>query len=432
MTSKQLILVSSSSMDNNTKREEDSLIRMSKKVRDSCKFSKDNIVIDKKDGTREQLNIFHAYKDDISWARSKYNESDFVRTAFVTSRTLKNLTGGNKDSNIWISEEDDKVVFGADPEFLIRKKDDLSIVNASSVLSPIGEMGSDGAMAEIRPLPSLTPEGLCINMDKIFRDEKYKSVMEQYLFTAGCYESNNIRDFPIGGHIHVGNPVSIKGVSISDRKLIYQVLNKILDELLAVPVSKLDLGVPGFKRRAECRMSPSGGYGYFGEYRLAKNKGDSDTEIRLEHRTLSGMWLIHPTVSKAVLGVAKMIIDSFWDLMIQNNFRTDFAFPNECKGKNLWSSGFKDWGKFQVCKEMGCVMSSLDIINILNSKESNVINKTFLNKWEKRIKSLSKFNMYQDYVKLLKNILTVSEKELSAFDRTIQNNWLESKKFIIE
>jgi hypothetical protein len=421
-------------MDKNNRRNENELIRMSKNTRDMNEFSRSKIEISctQKGRPPVVLEIFKAYADDLKWVSEKYSKEEIDRIAFVTTHTLERISGSNNLCNVWLSEDVDNVMIGADPEFLIKNKGLTEIINARSLLAPVGEMGSDGAMGEIRPYPCKDPMEFCSNIRNIFMDKKYKNIIDNYILVAGCYERDKVRDFPIGGHIHVGNPVDILKVSITNRQLILKTLNKILDELLAIPVSRLDIGENRYNRRAGCKMSPYGGYGFFGELRFAKDPKDPDKTLRLEHRTLSGMWLMHPVVTTSVIGVAKLIIDSFWDIMKQKEFDVDFAFPKDYIKSQIWKPGFDSWSEFPICKEMMCNRSSSDMIKILNSKDNKGINKQFLNAWREKLRKLPYYDKYENFVNLLNDILLIPIREIETYDRTIQKNWIENKKFIVE
>lgn len=433
MIKKKLILIPSTRMDDNKKpdRDEHSLVRMSAKVRDNMGFDQDKVEVYQENGSPILLNIFKAFSEDIKKARDtgNFDEEQLSRIAFVSSKTFNMLTGKNNGiaDNIWISNDINKVVFGADPEFLLFHNGE--IINANNVLEFVGELGCDGAMAEVRPMPAQNPEQLVENIGSILKSQKYRNIINSYDLVAACYYKNNIRDYPVGGHIHIGNPVEVTEIDFPDREYMFKTINKIMDELIAIPMIKLD-GDVGKIRRTDCQMSKTGGYGYFGEYRLAPQRPYKVR--RLEHRTLSGMWMLHPSLAKAVLGSAKAVIDEVWRLLADQKFNVEYAYPNVYKDKHIWKEDFDGWKDMQLCKDMKCTASSEEMIKKLNSSVANEINKTFLDKWLKKMESMSTFKNYEKFIVSLYEILRCPIKELQGYDRVIQHNWLEDKKFIVD
>ena len=342
----QVILVASKKMDANKKpdRQEGELIRLPAKTRKSLEFE-DNTLTVWKSKSRGPLNlkVFHAFSEDIKSVKKSgsYSEGDLDKIAFVTTETFNKITGagGKGIDSIWLSDDIESTVLGADPEFLLFNHDGQIVrANAEGTLSYYGSMGYDGAMAEIRPKPSDDPSVLVANMRDIFTDKKYSKLLSNYLCSCACYHKDNVRDYPVGGHIHVGNPRQILSIELPTRKFLFRVLNKIMDELLAIPLIKLD-GKEGSTRRTKCQMAPRNGYGYFGEYRCDSGQGNNK---RLENRTLSGMWLLNPAVAKAVIGSAKVIIDEVYGLVYDKKLSRDYFSSSRLRaaGDNVWNTDF--------------------------------------------------------------------------------------------
>jgi len=321
---------------------------------------------------------------------------------------------------------------GSDPEFLLFEKDEDRIIPAANKLGHVGELGSDGAMAEIRPKPTTTVEGHIHNIENILRHNKYIKDIKDYRWMAGCYYKDNMRDYPIGGHIHIGNPVKIAKLPQKEKYAFFRVVNKILDELLAIPMTKLDGNDEGSKRRTDCRMSVHGGYGFFGEWRPC--------EGRLEHRTLSGMWLTHPSIARAVLGTAKAIIDEIFMLVSHNKFNLKYMClycgaegGNDLEvNKKMWKPGFDGWRKVGLAKDMQCITPSDRIITCLNESKPSRINGAYLKNWLNRMKEFSTYKDNAHYIDGLHEILKLSAKQLKEYDRDIQNNWVKQNKFLVE
>jgi hypothetical protein len=448
MARQKLILVASESMDKNQKpdRDEDGLIRMSSVTRKNMQFSEDAVEVCPAGATAENqiartkmLRIFKAFAADVKAAKAMMNAGDFTkaelkRIGFVTTKTLNSINGtaGRKQNkNIWVSDSIENTVLGADPEFLLFDRESGNIVRANSILSKTGYLGSDGAMAEIRPRPATTTEALIVNMKKIFESDGAVKHIDQYKWSSGCYYKDKSRDYPIGGHIHVGTPMKIAKLDGKAKEAFFRALNKILDELIALPLIKLDGVEEGKNRRTKCQMCTTGhgGYGFFGEMRIPNG--------RLEHRTLSGMWLTHPSIAKAVFGTAKAIIDEVFKLAADNTFDKSYMCmyrnDNDTSGLGkMWQKGFKGWEKLGLTRDMQCTRSSDDMIKFLNDSDPTAINASYLNKWLSTMKSFSTYKDNSKYIHGLYEILKISAKQLQEYDREIQKNWLGNKKFMVD
>lgn len=434
---KKLILLPSRSMDNNRKddRNENGLVRMAAKARDFMSFVDDKVEIWTVAGAERQasvlLDIFHAYSTDVKKAKDLVGKGDFKtadlnRIGFVTSKMYKRITGGDDDTNIWVSTGVHDTVIGADPEFLLFDSAD-NVIHANNLMSKEGIIGCDGAMAEVRPKPSTSPEGLVKNIESAFSNKSLTSAISNYDWMAGCYYRNSKRDYPMGGHIHIGNPAKVARMTMPRREMFFNVMNKIIDELLSIPCMRFDDDM-GNKRRTNCQMSlGGGGWGYFGEWRTCNG--------RLEHRTLSGMWLMHPSVAMCVVGTAKAITDEIFKRWANHDFKYDYVVPMKYKGLNyqdMNNDNFTAWKSFPVCKDLNAIMPSKELRNILNKSKGSDVSKSWLDKWHSKMRRLSTYGKYSKYIDGLREILRVSMPELSKWDRKIQNNWLKSKKFLVD
>ncbi len=445
MARKKLILVASDRMDNNKKetRNEHGLVRMSAAVRKNMKFDQDSVEIYPADASAtsriaktQMLKIFQAFAVDIKSlepmiASGELTPEEAVRVGFVTSATLNRVNGTRnrkKSKDIWISDTISDTIIGSDPEFLLFNRSNGSVIRANSVMSKTGKMGSDGAMAEIRPDPTVSPVDHVANMIKIFKTDKNAGLISDYRWSAECYHRDNNRDYPVGGHIHIGNPMIIANMPQSDREAFFRCMNKVLDELLAVPLIKLDGTEKGNRRRTNCQVhSGGGGFGYFGEYRLCGG--------RLEHRTLSGMWLLHPSVARAVFGTAKAIIDEVFRLVSDKKYNKKYMclYPEDSRNsRHMWKRGYDGWKKMGLLKDMRCVTGTDEMIGRLHKSESSSIDVTYLRNWLAQMKGLSTYKEHAKYIRGLHDILKISTTNLQGWDREIQKNWLGKKKFLVE
>jgi len=419
-------------MDTNKKdgRNENSLIRMSADTRDNMGFYNGQVELWPSNPSGADrlkrsvsLKIFRAFSKDNKELANKLSKVERCRVGFVTTKTFNKICNKKeiKPDNIWISTDIHDTVIGADPEFLLFDEND-EVINASNVIEKDGCIGSDGAMIEIRPQPEVSVDSLVENMEKIFDvASKKEQRLKKYKWLASCYHQDNVRGYPVGGHIHVGNPIQLMKISQTVRTKFYSSLNKIMDEYLSVPASALD-GEGGVGRRSNKALYS--GFGYFGEFR---------TDLgRLEHRTLSGMWLIHPSFSRAVLGTAKAVIDETFKLALAKNFSSDYIMLDGVSRTNAYSKDFKSWGDVPITRDMKCTMTSGDISKILNESDCKYMTRDRIKTLHNKLKGLSTYKENSKYIDGFCEILRVGQNELSKCDREIRNNWLDKKKFIVE
>jgi hypothetical protein len=441
MSDKQkLVLVISNKMDNNKKagRNEHNLLRMPASTR-KYTDAKGSMVLESSISDEVVcLEVFQAFSGDIKELRKKLRDNkitkdEFNRTAFVTTDTHNRITKGDKRiKNIWISPTIQKVVLGADPEFLLFDKKG-GVISAKSVLPKAGLVGCDGAMAEVRPEPNDSPILLVKNIKDIFSNNQMTEKIQPYDWVATCYHKDNSRDYPVGGHIHVGNTTQVGFLSSQTRKGFFNSINKIMDEFLALPMIKMDHPEKGSNRRIKCAFGLPHhgnlrGYGYYGEWRPCTIKG----EVHFEHRTISGMWLIHPFVAKALIGVAKLVVDEIYRYASDNNYNPAYLFNGNYKGRDLWATDFDEWDQIPIVKDMGCVKPSKEMVDLLNSCSSTFITKSYLNKWHNKLKRMASYKKYAEFVLALKETLSVNSKDLYEFNSKIKKNWVEGNKFIVE
>lgn len=430
MAKEKLILIPSKKMDTNKKnsRNENGLVRMSKLARINMGLEDQVEVYPNTKETEKRLNgamllsIFRAFSTDLKKLKEEgYSEQDLQRVGFVTTKTFRKITGvaaETKIHNIWITDSINDTVIGADPEFLLFDKQN-KIVRANNVLSYHGPIGCDGAMAEVRPKPAIEPEELVENIKTLFTDKVLTDPIKNYNWVAACYHKDSNRDYPVGGHIHIGNPIQIARIDGKLRLNFFKSFNKILDELLAIPMVKIDGTELGRARRTECTM---GKFGYFGEFRTCNG--------RLEHRTLSGMWMMHPKLATLVLGTAKAIIDAVFINVANNKYDTNYMFNEALSGAHIWSSGFNEWEKIPLCKDMNCTKSSKDMIAFLHKSAASRITLPFLKKWYDNMKELPTYNQYALYIDGLYETLKNKTEAFMDYSKCIQHSWIEEKAFL--
>lgn len=432
MKAQPLLLMISERMDTNKKegRNEHSLIRCSAAVRDSLGISASTIDLEGTNGSA-LLTIHQAYTDDIKKLKTAgvVSPADIAKVAFVTTDVMERLTKTKNQPFVavkWGLPKLKSLLLGADPEFLLFNN--LGVVRASSVLQKSGPIGSDGAMIEVRPEPSEDPKTVVDNIKKIFMDDSLTKPVQPYDWIASIYHKDDVRDYPVGGHIHIGNPAGISRIPANARDFLFAVLNKIIDELLSLPMIKLDGPDLGKSRRSNCQMSLVGtsGYGFYGEWRTCQG--------HLEHRTLSGLWLAHPKLTEYVLGTAKAIAEAVYSYVTSTGFDSsvfkhpDISIDNH---KHLYRSDFDAWDNIPLTKEFDCVSSSTLMTNLLNNSRANSISKKFLAEWYTKMLRLETYNRYAACIDGLYEILKLTPTSLKKLDVDIKKNWVRGNEFII-
>ena len=430
MAREKLILVPSKRMDRNgsSSRGENNLVRMSQAAREYMGYEKTVEVYPETEDTNTRLsrnmllNVFRAYTDDLrELKRQGFSKEELKRVGFVTSEVFNKVTGGDSDepcSNIWITDSVDHTIIGADPEFLMFDSGG-NIVDVSNYLPYNGPLGYDhvGAVAEIRPAPAIKPEELVANIKSILADTNISGKeLREYDWKAGCYHAGEHRAYCLGGHIHIGNPAKVACMGREARTMFFRVFNKILDELVALPLIKIDGKMYGSQRRRR--------YGHFGGFRMYEADG------RMEYRTLSGMWLMHPTLTEATFGVAKAVIDEVYRYVSDSGFDMKYISGNTTSGVDVFHYNFKSWESIPLVSDMRCTRPSKEMIKLLSESDDSLVDDKYLKSWYKSMKSLSSYERYGKYVDNLYEILKNDRDALDNFDKELKRNWLTDVKFL--
>jgi len=421
---KQLILIVSDLMSNNKKlnRQEHQLVRMSKDTREFMKFGNDKVELYPSDIDASKrlkgamlLDIYKAYSKDLKTLKEmNLSEEELRRVGFVTKATFKKIVNNDNENNVWISNDINDTVIGADPEFIFRNNEN-EIVPANSLLNYNDVFGSDGAMAEIRPFPSITPKRFINTITDIFTNGMKKNSIKHLQWLSGCYYKTELRSYPVGGHIHIGTPIQlINNFYNHNLNIFFYCLNKILDEMIGVILVKLDGVVNAKKRRSK--------YGYFGEFRSVDN--------RLEYRSLSGIWLTHPKLTEAVIGTIKAIVNEVYRYIMDNKLKTSYVKHNNLTDVvEMYAPEFNGWGDVGLTKDMKCICSTEELKTKINTPRINDITLPRIKEWYQKMKNLSTYNDYAEYIDLLYDTLLMPLSRFNKFDKNLQHNWIEGAPF---
>jgi len=421
----QLILIVSDLMSTNKKqnRQENRLVRMSEDVREFMDFKDNKVEVYPSDTNTSQrlkgamlLDIYKAYSSDLKKLKEKkFSKEELKKIGFVTKNTFKKISNTNDvNANVWVSDDINDSVLGADPEFIFKDSAN-KIIHADSLLNYNSVLGSDGPMAEIRPTPSINPTEFIKTIKDIFVGGLKKSNIKHLQWIAGCFYTSPIRSYSIGGHVHIGTPIQlINGFTPSNLMWFFYCLNKILDELIGIPLTKLDGIINSRERRTR--------YGYFGELRCNSN--------RLEYRSLSGTWLLHPELTGAVIGTVKAIVNETYIHVMNNKIQKSYIKHSSASLTDIYSKGFNEWHNIGLTKDIGCTCSTIELKTKIDKPCAADMTIEYVKKWYKRIKNLSTYNDYATYIDTLYNILLMPLSVFNKFDRNLQHNWIEDAPFI--
>lgn len=407
-------------MDTNKKddRDERSLIRMPAQSRSAIGHEEGYPVevwagddVDSRLNTSLVLTPFMAYSDDIRVAKQRegYQEGDVL--GFVTSENYKRLSSGAKEGLVFnVTSGIHGCILGCDPEFLLFEGDE--IVDANRVMPKQGRVGSDAVMAELRPAPSLTPSGLIANIKDILTEDC--KVIDKYDWKAACCYRSPHRPYYVGGHIHINTPAIIgrKLASETQRRPLFGVMNKIIDEYVSMPMVRLDGKEGSLRRNARDLMGP---FGHFGGWRFCDG--------RLEHRTLSGMWLSHPNIAEPMFGVVQCVVDSIFIHIENSVYSTDMLHP-KIDARQMYNSDFDSWDQIPLAKNMGCTRSSGEVREWLHSSLPGKVTKAYLSSWKQSLGTLPAYtDETEEHVRVLTDILSTPVKDLEKTSRDIRRNW---------
>lgn len=430
---KQILLVKSDSMSNNKKegRRENALLRASAVTRDNLKFetNKCTTISSYEDGTDVELSPFKAFSKDIKQAhmlcdKGVIDKKDLSKVCFVTSKSFNKFTNDENQEvvKVLINKTFNEMLIGTDPELLIMQKGEVVKANDIPGFTKHAKFGSDGAMAELRPDPSYTPEGLVKNIRILLSDKEMTKNIQNYDWMSACYFENKNRDFPVGTHLHFDNPIKIKALTLERRTRLFAVTNRILDELLTIPMIRLD-GQLGHNRRAKCKMSQvmgygnnyGTGYGFFGEWRICNG--------RLEHRSLSGLVIADPDICRDVFGVGQAIVEAIYREVLKCDLDPEFILPEKFTAKGVYNKEFKDWTKVPLTEVFGCTNSSEFMKTVMDNSSRVDISKNYISKWLNKLRKISTYGKYENYVESLGELLNSSAKTLDGLNKNIKQNW---------
>lgn len=255
------------------------------------------------------LQIVEAYKEDIA-----INQS----AAFVTTEAYNNLYITNMEFQE--VQPVTGITLGCDPELYLIDSLTDNIVGANRFIKEkYGDVGYDGLLMEIRPMPSTEVKGLTTNIYNLLLQARRK-INEQpegmyiSMKAASCYKNG----ITAGFHLHYGLPTILLHKQYNVRT-IARLMVMVLDYYVGLP-SIIAEGKDDVLRRT----IPYIKYGKPGGYVL-----DNRT---LEYRLPGGYMLRHPILTEGLIALGITVVE---DLVSRIKVCTDcFVSLNEVKTLN--------------------------------------------------------------------------------------------------
>ncbi len=433
-----LILIVSKKMDSNQKdgRYEDRLIRMGVKARKYLGLANEKTVeIWPDTDTQERisrnraLEIFQAYSSDLKEAIKSMPEKDYERIGFVTSKTFDYICKDSrrKKANIWLADTIEDTVVGGDPEFILTDADG-HVQYAAEIMGHGDSLGSDGPLAELRPEPAVSVEKFVDNIMDLLRDHPNVATIEPYNWLAACWlERERVggsqHTWSIGGHIHLGTPARLSSLLDHNNQgnsyhsaAVFRCLQKAIDEYVAIPMIKVDGVNNTIKRRME--------YGKYGGSRIECG--------RLEYRSLSGEWLSHPKMAKAVVGTVKAISHEFFRIFEESDFDIKMVTTSAHRNRSVdaFNTNFNAWKDIEIMQELGATKGSIEMKKILHEGEFN-FTKSYFTGLKNALRRLSTYRDYMDNINMFIEIVSLSKRDLEGMNRDLKHNWQGNANFII-
>lgn len=405
-------LVKSDRMDNAKGGKEHIYIRVPKRARRNfnTKGERLRLIFDKRETV---LFIKQAYREDTSSLikqinQGKITETEACITGFVSTRTYKNIIGRcRKDLNkrCFLSDSIEDIKIGADPEFALVCPTTKCFQYAQHIphLPEAGPLGSDGPVAEVRPLPSTNVKEVVASIEKILHNDTAAITVYDWIAGAAYKSPNhpNERVVHMGGHIHLGNPVLLNETL---KTAIYERIIRILDETIALPLVRID-GPFAYERRNK-EYKGYGRYGRWGDQRPQPN--------RFEWRVPSGLWLAHPRLATIILSTTKALTETCLQMMAEEGFNSTWInAPDNKKGF------LKAWGSMDACKAK----------NLINKANPEEISKALIIRSSKKLKGLSNYHKYKAEID---EFIQLVQIENPKFNLNLKDTWLGKGKMFLE
>lgn len=392
----QLTLVPSPYMDRKAKKSasEHKKVRLSRRARMFYGPSDWQKIYLKVHGSANEANlrIGQAMKGDIN----KHGAQESKRIGFVTTQTYEKLMGKAKKKSIWISEPSERITIGCDPEFALVKDSGEAAYADTAFTDKWAQLGSDGPCAELRPDASDSVEGLVRNIERLLKNNS--RTIEKFKWIGGATYSHRLmsRRYPIGGHVHFGLP-NLPGAARNSEHILQRRVGRILDEMVAVPLVRIDTPLPA-ERRGALR------YGRFEDMKTY--------DYKFEWRVPSGLWLVHKDLTFAILCTAKAVVEEAWKRYADRDCERHFMMDSG-DGDNLITS-------------FGCIRTER-VRDLVNNAVASSVDTDLVRDIHRRLKQMSTYCLYKDQIDLFIKLCCSSKMPLPTSKLELRRSWINGQ-----
>lgn len=351
------------------------------------------------------LEVKSAYKEDIAALKravktGEVAETEAGVTCFLAPEVFARLFPG-RGASAYLSNSVDSIKLGGDPEFVLVNPSTMRFQYAEhlSNLSLQDELGHDGPLAEVRPPPSDSAEGLVHNIRTILARDKHK--VDNFLwFSGAAFQSPTHptdRIVHIGGHIQFGDPANIPP---HQKTAIYKNIVRVLDETVGLALVRVDTPLPHHRRNKKWKNY--GRYGRWGDYKAKEN--------RFEWRVPSGLWLTHPTIAQAVLGTARAVVLSCYQDMADRGFSDN------------WICARMDRKGF--LRHRGVERADL-VQKAINNADPREVPDKMLDTIASKLESMETYEEHKAEIDEFLRLVRLNEDDIWAINLNTRNAWLE-------
>jgi len=258
-------------------------------------------------------------KSWVAYGADTIRDSTVCYVSEAVYKLLDVDTGGEIDIT-----QVQNITLGCDPEFFVVNGVTNEIIFASIIFpSKYGDVGYDGMMCELRPMPALSEHVVCKNLWDLFK--KARTIVNNYCVRNGVNPEvlrflgtsylalAKKNGFSAGFHLHYGLPQELLG-NVGwqhPKRLLAKQITKILDYYVGIPSIIVEDSTEVTRR-----SNPYIEYGKPGAFRM-----DNRT---LEYRTPGAAMLRHPVLAAGLMGLGALVME---DLVIKvsawtNSFTT--------------------------------------------------------------------------------------------------------------
>ncbi len=239
--------------------------------------------------------VLQILKADTAWGEG----------AFVSPENFKKLN--KEDLEFQILE----VTLGCDPEFFIKHKN--RIISAATYLPFVGQIGSDGALGELRPRYGKHEKHVVQNLQGLI--PQIPSKMKRSHWATNLpqdgrqfdYEAHSYYgEMSAGFHVHLGIPPEILNTRTDFNRLAINHMVQCLDWYVSLPMVPLEANHQRRLGRTQ--------YGQPGDFR--------PSNLTLEYRTPGAFYLRSPALTEGLLGLALLVTENLVSRLkvVSNNF----------------------------------------------------------------------------------------------------------------